>query len=388
MMEQLTEEEKFLLLGKVTGTLSPEEEHAVEQLFLTNPHARAAYDELTGALPMEEVATQFARRKENPTWRDLKTELQQRKQPRLPEIKRIPFYKKKWAAAAAITIGILAAGTVLWNQFGKSDNRDLAELTSKPAIELKLANGQVVNLSQAQGTIDAGAAQLNNSNKSLSYSVNNDEAVAGINTLTVPIGLDYKISLADGSEVWLNSATRLDFPLAFPGNTREITVNGEAYLKVAKNAAKPFIVHLPHSTVQVLGTEFNVNTYDSGLVKVALVEGSVNMQAPTGASKLAPGRQAIYRSGQSISQETFDARSVLSWRKGLFYFSDASLKEISKVLPRWYGIQVTIDDPTILSRTFSGVIDRNKPIQVFMGDLKMISRIDSYVDEQNVLHFK
>jgi len=188
--------------------------------------------------------------------------------------------------------------------------------------------------------------------------------------------------------IWLNSATKLEFPLAFPGDTREITISGEAYLKVAKNAAKPFIVHLPHSTVQVLGTEFNVNTYDSGLVKVALVEGSVNMQAPTGTSKLAPGKQAVYRFGQPISQETFDARTVLSWQKGLFYFNDASLQEISKVLPRWYGIQVTIDDPSILSRTFSGIIDRNKPIEVFMEDLKMISRINAYRDKQNVLHFK
>lgn len=387
MMEQLTEEEKFLLLGKVTGTLSRDEEEAVAQLFLANPYVLAAYNELTAALPMEDVATHFSRRKENPTWRDLKAELQERDQQRLPGIKRIPFYKRKWAAAAVI-IGMLAAGGLLWKQFGEPRNRGMAEVPSLPAIELKLANGQVVNLSQAQGSIDAGAARLTNSNKSLTYSVNNGEAVAGTNTLTVPVGLDYKISLADGSEVWLNAATQLDFPLAFPGNTREITINGEAYLKVAKNKEKPFIVHLPHSTVQVLGTEFNVNTYDSGLVKVALVEGSVNMQAPTGSARLAPGRQAVYQAGRPISQQTFDARSVLSWRKGLFHFSNASLQEISKVLPRWYGIDVAIDDPAILSRTFSGVIDRNRPIQVFMGDLKVISRIDSYVDKQNVLHFK
>ena len=291
-------------------------------------------------------------------------------------------------AVASVAIVMLTAGSILWSQFSKPGRRDQVAVPSKPAIELKLAGGQVVNLSQEQGAIDAGAAKLSNSNKSLSYSVNNDQSLIGINTLTVPIGLDYKINLADGSMIWLNSATKLEFPLAFPGDTREITISGEAYLKVAKNAAKPFIVHLPHSTVQVLGTEFNVNTYDSGLVKVALVEGSVNMQAPTGTSKLAPGKQAVYRFGQPISQETFDARTVLSWQKGLFYFNDASLQEISKVLPRWYGIQVTIDDPSILSRTFSGIIDRNKPIEVFMEDLKMISRINAYRDKQNVLHFK
>jgi len=386
MMEQLTDEEKYLLLGKVTGTLSPVEEEVLEHLFQTNPHARPAYDELAGALPMEDVTTQFARRKENPTWRDLKTEFRKKQSLRQPPIKRIPFYKKKWVAAAGI-IGVLATGAILWNQWRKP-GADLDIASVKPAIELKLANGQVVNLSQQQGDIDAGTAQLTNNNKALSYSIDSGMAAVGINTLTVPIGLDYKINLADGSEVWLNSATKLEFPLAFPGATREITINGEAYLKVAKNAAKPFIVHLPHSSVQVLGTEFNVNSYDSGVVKVALVEGSVNMQAPTGASRLVPGKQAIYHAGQPISEEIFDARSVLSWRKGLFYFNNASLQEISKVLPRWYGINIAIDDPAILDRTFSGVINRNRPIQVFMEDLKVISRIDTRIDQNGTLHFK
>lgn len=362
------------------GTLSPEEENALEQLFLTNSHARPAYDELAGELPAGDVATQFARRKENPTWRNLKAAFQDR--PR--QLKRIPIYKKKWAAAAAIFVGILATGGILWNQLGRSE----VAISSKPAIELKLANGQVINLSQEQGAIDAGAAQLHNSNKNLSYSIGKDPVTAGMNILTVPVGLDYKVNLTDGSEIWLNSATQLTFPLAFTGSSREITIHGEAYLKVAKDATKPFVVHLPHSTVQVLGTEFNVNTYDSSVVKVALVEGSVNLQTSTGESTLTPGKQAVYRAGQSITQETFDARNVLSWRKGLFYFEDASLEEISKVVPRWYGIRVAIDNPAILSRTFSGVINRTRPIEVFMEDLKVISGIESYKDQNGTLHFK
>ncbi len=71
---------------------------------------------------------------------------------------------------------------------------------------------------------------------------------------------------------------KLEFPFSFTEGSREITIFGEAYIKVAKNPSKPFIVHLPGSTVQVLGTEFNVNTYDSGIVKVSLVEGMVNFK--------------------------------------------------------------------------------------------------------------
>lgn len=385
MMDQLTDGEKYLLLGKITGTLSPAEEAALAELFRTNAHARPAYEELVGALPAEEVATQFARRKANPTWRDLRAELQEQSPAEQLSVKRIPFYQRKWVAAACI-IGVLATGLLLYTQLFRPGNAGKA--AERPGIELKLANGQVVDLTRQQGTIDAGAAQLNNSQKSLSYSAPGGAAGTGINTLTVPIGLDYKVTLADGTEVWLNSATEMLFPLGFPGEVREVAINGEAYLKVAKDAAKPFRVRLPNSVVQVLGTEFNVNTYDSGTVKVALVEGSVNLTAPTGESRLAPGRQAILRANQPITQEAFNARSVLSWRKGLFYFNDASLEEISKVVPRWYGIRVAIDNPAILSRTFSGVINRNSPISVFMEDLRVISGIESHLDREGVLHFK
>ena len=391
MMDQLTDEEKFLLLGKVTGTLSLEEQEALEQLFHTNPYARPAYEELTAALPAEDVANAFARRKAHTTWKDLASGLRQERQLATFKTRIIPLYTKKWIAAVAIT-AILMTGALVWQQFYRLNEPEVATIPAKPGIELKLANGQVINLSQQRGNINTGTVQLNNNNKSLTYATttttNNSSTAIAANTLTVPVGLDYKINLADGSEIWLNSATRLDFPLAFTGNTREITINGEAYLKVAKNAAKPFIVHLPNSTVQVLGTEFNVNSYDSGVVRVALAEGSVNMKTLTGETELSPGRQAIYHAGQPIEQEDFDARRVLSWRKGLFYFNNASLEEISRVVPRWYGIQVAIDDPAILSRRFTGVIDRNRPIDVFVEDMKVISGIDARVNKNGVLHFK
>ncbi|MBS1601429.1 MAG: FecR domain-containing protein [Bacteroidetes bacterium] len=387
MLDQLTDEEKFLLLGKVTGSLGPEEEIALERLFLVNPDARSGYEELLSALPCEDINAHLAGRKEHSTWPDLKTRFRERRPSPPPIVKQVPLYKKKWVAAAAV-IFIVATGAVLWRQTGKLRKPELAAVPSESAIELKLADGQVVNLSQQQGAINAGAAQLTNNNKSLSYVSGRNPQAAGINTLTVPIGKDYKITLSDGSEVWLNSATKLEFPLSFGRNTREISINGEAYVKVAKIARQPFVVHLPNSSVQVLGTEFNVNTYDSGVVKVALVNGSVNLHAPTGSSILTPGKQAVYLAGQPIAQVIFDARNVLSWRKGLFYFKDASLEEISRVVPRWYGIRVVIDDPAIQSRTFSGVINRNRPIEAFMEDLKVISRIESYTDQEGAVHFK
>ena len=388
MMNRLTDEEKYLILGKVTGALTPEEEAMAEALLLGNPDAHPAYEELTKALPPEDVKTQFARHKQGTSWKDITAIIKERQADVQPVIKYTPFYKRKWIWAAAVATGLLLGTGVLWKNFTASSDTSITAINrKKPSIELKLANGKVINLSRDTGTINAGPVQLNNNVNSLSYSINNTEDNKSVNTLIVPVGMDYKIKLADGSEVWLNSATRLQFPLNFTGNSREITINGEAYLKVAKNVTKPFIVHLPQSTVQVLGTEFNVNTYDSGLVKVSLVEGLVDMKAVSGKTRLSPGRQAIFRQGQDIEQSSFDARKVLSWRQGLFYFEDASLEDIIKVVLRWYGTEGIIDNPSILSRHFTGIINRNRSIDVFQDDLKAISGINSHIDKNGLIHF-
>jgi len=387
MMERLTDEEKFLLLGKMTGSLSPEEEVVLDKLLKDNPDAQAAYEELEHEIPVEDKSAYFASRKEEPTWRDITQEF--REQAAGPEVKRLSNHRRTWTVAA-IFIGVLIGGAVLMfilYPFRKADPPVVAFPAKKAGIELTLADGKVIDLSSQQGLIDGGNVQLNNADRSLSYSLN-DNSSSGRNVLTVPIGMDYKINLADGSEVWLNSSTKVEFPLSFSGKTREIRIDGEAYIKVTKDASRPFIVHLPQSSVQVLGTEFNVNTYDKGVEKVALVEGAVDFKTMEGECKIVPGNQAIYTKGDSIKQETFDPKYVLSWRKGLYYFNDATLAEISKVVPRWYGIQLTMEDPGINNRRFTGVINRNRPISLFLEDLKIISRIDAWFDKDSTLHLK
>jgi len=381
-MAHLTEEQEYLLLGKIGGLLNETEEKAWETLLRENPAARQAYDDMIQALPPGEVANSFQRIKQDATWKDLAAHYKVEKP--VPKTRRLVYR----SLAAACIILLLSAGGWLF-YYHHAGQPAASTHTKQPAIQLTLANGQHINLSNEEGAIQTADVQLTNNNKTLTYVLAGETAGrAGMNRLTVPVGMDYKIALSDGTEVWLNAATRLEFPFAFAGNTREITINGEAYLKVAKNAAKPFLVHLPHSTVQVLGTEFNVNTYDSGVVRVALVEGSVNMQAPTGESMLSPGKEAVYHAGNPIQQQSFDPKLVLSWREGLFYFSGATLTEINKVVPRWYGITTVIDNPNIRGREFVGALDRNQPIQVFLNDLKAISGIDSYIDTEGVLHFK
>jgi transmembrane sensor len=201
--------------------------------------------------------------------------------------------------------------------------------------------------------------------------------------------MDYKINLSDGSEVWMNSETLLTFPSQFSVNKREITISGEAYIRVAKNSRVPFFVKLPNSSIQVTGTEFNVNTYDSVATNVALIEGGLNLVTKSSTVKINPGIMALYNSRSNVvERKKFNEKRTLSWREGIFYFDGASLNDIAKVVSRWYGIKTKIDRSDLLQKRFAGMLNKHQSIEIFLDNLKTISQIEGYFDDQQILHFK
>lgn len=375
-MDNLSEHHENLLLGKITGSLSNEEAAELNELLKHNPALQHAYASMLERFPPGISANNFELLDQPGYWKDLAF-----LSPRAPR-RTVSLYWKLAAVAATI---ILVAG--IWLFRDNSHKETATPIVKKSeGIELQLASGKKINLSAQQGQLQAGSATLNNTNKTLQYTVQGNEG-AGMNTVTVPVGMDYKIVLNDGSTVWMNSVTKLDFPFKFTGNKREITINGEAFLEVAKDPARPFIVHLPNGSVQVLGTEFNVNSYDTSLVRVSLVNGRVNINASHRTMPLTPGKQAIYNESKIIEQ-SFDSKTELSWRKGLYYFEDAGLQELEPVLKRWFGLSVQIENAELKQKSFAGVIDKNQPVQVFLDDLKAMSKITSFIDKDNVIHLK
>ncbi len=390
MARNISAHEEYLLLGKMTDSLNEKEKLECEVLLQESPDAARAYEALCRQFPGEEVAETFRFLNAPGYWRDLSSEL--KKADRDKWLVRGSFLRRM--AAAAIIVGLLVGGWWLFTPrtAGIADTESISATVSFPpqtgtGIQLKLASGELIDLSVEKGSIKAGAARLSNSGDMLTYS-GSDRPDRGTNQITVPIGMDYRITLSDGTLVWLNSATRLEFPFEFAGTAREITIDGEAYLQVARNEQLPFIVHLPNSSVRVLGTTFNVNSYDQESMKVALVEGSVRVNAGERILELQPGKQAVYGTENEIQQQNFDPTMVLGWQKGLYYFNESTLADISKVVARWFGLTVVIDDPALNDKKFVGVLDRNEPIDVFLDDMKVISRIDSYLENGKVLHFR
>jgi ferric-dicitrate binding protein FerR (iron transport regulator) len=374
----------LLMTAKVAGVISAEEDAWLDQLISEDTTVKTRWEQFRQEHSHEQVAKTFRQYEQD--WINASdiTAIPQ-KQP--------PTYKK-YRSAVIISLALIGIclGIYLFSAKSKPAEMAMAPKTMKATdakqIVLQLAGGNTVRLSAATDSINIAGTQLASSNKTLSYTAGSGAATNAFNTLTVPTGLDYHVNLSDGSEIWLNSATQLKFPFAFNGPTREIAINGEAYIKAAPNASKPFLVHTPRGTVQVLGTEFNVNSYDSGIVKVALVTGAVRFAAAGKEVMVKPGTEAIYAENKGIRLQAFDEEEVLAWRTGNYPFSDATLSDITAILPRWFGVTISIDNPSLNKERFTGVMSRNKPIRVFLDHLKATTNINYEFDQEGTLHFK
>lgn len=179
----------------------------------------------------------------------------------------------------------------------------------------------------------------------------------GYNTINVPYGGTYTVELCDGTKVYLNSGTTLEFPSRFDGKVRSVILKGEAYFDVARNVSKPFVVEVDEMKVKVLGTSFNVKSYvDEPGVYTTLVEGSVAiLRDGQPEKKIKPGEQAYYNKGVgTLSIAEVDVNEFTSWKDGLFYFKDIALEEILRIVSRWYDLEVFYMNQGAKSVIYSG----------------------------------
>jgi len=365
------EEIQQLIIEEIAGTITPENQAYLEQIIKEDQTAFALWQDMHQVLhpgKVEEVNKGLDM--DRP--REIIAAFRQQK--RRSYVLRI----------AGIAAAIVVVAAVSWQVFFKSAKNEDVLLASNKHISLQLANGKTINLSAASQQVKVDNITLNNANKKLSYSA--AEATPQLITLRIPAGKDYNIVLSDGTEIMLNSATTLQFPSAFTGSTREVSIQGEAFLRVARQADKPFLVHLPGNTVRVLGTDFNVNSYSPGNVKVSLVKGAVRVSNTKDSTTLKPGYEAA-SNGQGMQVTPFDEEEVLSWQQGVYNFYNTPFSEAASVISRWYGINFIIDDPALNNRRFTGVINRNKPLHVFLDNMKATSGLHYYIEGESI-HIK
>ncbi len=212
------------------------------------------------------------------------------------------------------------------------------------------------------------------SNGRLAYSsVQNTSEDIKYNTLIVPRGGEYKITLSDGTKVHLNADSKLKYPVRFTGDTREVELSGEGYFEIAKDKNRAFYVKTNKIKIKQYGTAFNVYSRDNMEVDVVLVHGSVSLITPGNAeeSVMKPSQLAIYNSlRNNVDVQTVDVESYVAWHEGKFVFDDKPLAEIMETLSLWYDFDIQFKSLKLLDSKFTGSLSRNAPIEDILSSFE------------------
>lgn len=245
---------------------------------------------------------------------------------------------------------------------------------------LILGDGQEVTLNdQLTLTEKDGTIIQNEESGELAYKAGTSgDTALQYNTLRVPRGGEYRLTLADGTKVWINSESELAFPTRFASDKREVFLKGEAYFEIAHNQSQPFFVHSHNLQVHATGTAFNVIAYqDEPELKVILVEGGVNIEnSQSVISQLTPNHEfSMNKENGRFQVTSIDPRSATAWKNGTFFFDDEPLYSIIRKLSRWYNIVIECDKPEINQYKFSGEIRKYEDAIQVLDMLKLTNEI-------------
>ncbi len=309
-------------------------------------------------------------------------------------------------AAAAIILAV-AAGSMLfyYTRPGNSLASVSPEVTAPSASPdilpgsnkafLTLSDGRNIILDHASPgllTTQGGTRVIKEEGDRLAYETTSqeEEAVSGSNTLRTPRGGQYHLILPDGTKAWLNAASSIVYPVRFTGSQRQVRIEGEVYFEVAKqlkgNSRVPFIVNAGDVSVEVLGTQFNINAYsDEVAIKTTLLEGAVKVTTPGSSSLLNPGHEArVAAKSAEILISKANTDQAVAWKNGYFQFQQAGLQEIMRQLSKWYDIDVVYEGKPS-QKAFTGEIPRSATLLQVLEILEINQIQLRVVDKQIII---
>jgi transmembrane sensor len=261
---------------------------------------------------------------------------------------------------------------------------------------LILSNGDKLALNQAKtGLLAQQGSQsvIKKDDGQIVYSRNDSGALAEnvflFNKIVVPAGGQYKVRLPDGTNVWLNAVSSLEYPVEFAGNNRQVKLTGEAYFEVSKNPGKPFIVDVNGKmNVDVLGTNFDVMAYeDEDRISTTLLEGSVKIvdpANPANAKVLRPGQQADWSDSTKIKVAEVEAEEAIAWKDGQFLFVNEDIHSIMRKLARWYDIKVEYS-ASLKNKSFDGSISRDRNISEVLKLMELTKSVHFTFGERKIV---
>jgi ferric-dicitrate binding protein FerR (iron transport regulator) len=315
---------------------------------------------------------------------------------------------RRWIAAASVIFVVVFAGKYFWSSYrSKKPELSVAQVT-KPGNDLPpgsnkarllLGDGSVIDLADAKNGMirhEAGA-KIDKKDGQLIYDVAKEEEASKktgnsgateaseMNTIQTPRGGQYEVILADGTKVWLNSASSLSYPTIFTDKNRQVLLKGEAYFEVAEDKNKPFKVSVGDVQVEVLGTHFDVMAYeDENAINTTLLAGAVRVTKGSASQVLAAGQEAsMDRSSGSLSVNEVDAEESVAWKDGFFEFEGASIETVMRQLARWYDVDVEYQGKT--DHHFRGMISRSSNVSEVFRKLELTGEVHFSMEGKKII---
>jgi len=340
--QESSDQAKALLRKYLEGQCTPEEEQQVLHWFYTQDQSEE--EQLT-----KEYHTGLASR--------INTKLEEQLfSTSTPAVRRLTWFRSKWMVAAML---VAVSGFSFWmyNRFSSPDQKPVELAAVVPSHNQTFHNDILPGGHYAKVITPKGEEQQLADPFVQRLEQSSDQQ--GKNFLVdVPKAGSYKIILEDGTKVWLNASTKLSYPTHFEANQRQVALTGEAYFEVAKDANRPFRINANGTTIEVLGTTFNVNAYHNE-VSTSLVEGSVKVLKEGNQTIIKPGQQATTSLTNDIKVTTTDLTKNTAWQRDEFYFDGNNLKDISLQIARWYNVEFENMETIGTNSTYKGSISRN-----------------------------
>lgn len=308
------------------------------------------------------------------------------------------LYRLRYAVAGAAAAVLVAGGLLIrisdpGGRIAEKRTREQAEkiLPGTKKAQLKLANGEVIAFadSAVERKVE-GIGSLSSEGGDIVYTSAEKpsaEIAAAYNELSVPRGGECTFTLDDGTKVWLNSDSRLEYPVRFDGRERRVRVEGEVFFRVSHDTAHPFVVETPKMQVTVCGTSFNVRDFaDEKMATTTLVTGKVDVGNTSHRVTLTPGYQALASGGNAMMNvKKVDANAVSAWTENKFVFWQQGFDEILASIARWYDIRIEYENIDPASYSLTGKIPRDCTLADVIELFEMITDASFRIEDDTLI---
>lgn len=296
------------------------------------------------------------------------------------------------SAAAVVLVGLFFSAVSVFNEKTIAEpfiaQKQIVLEGERKGVVLT-TSGKSIELVKVAGTILPSGVAVTDS--AIDYSKKEAATITPLtveqSSIYVPKGERFQITLSDGTKLWMNADTKVDYPSAFVDSCRRIRVSGEVFLEVMHDKNRPFIVEVYDAEIKVLGTKFNISAYpEEDEIKTTLMEGSVSFQTDEMSTILVPNEQiTINKNSSQYNVKHVEAERFCQWMDDIYHFNDVPLYDLAKLFNRVYAVEVIIQNDHSMNKRFTGTILKNIPYQEMFETIIKTTTLDYEIKEGKII---